>query len=315
MSATALADEQRLANYQAGAALLERWIGDQLRYGFAALESDARARLEAFAALLTDAQLPGPAEALRSFASRVGVDADWAADLLRELGYWHLLARLVQQPARLAPYQLDGVLLALGLRVRRAALTEEPPTHVQTWTCVGVTHSERAGVFARHTYWLGERRGLWAEQHEYNYGSPPAPSQTVVGDAGAFGMYVYPGGLPGRVALPDKRRLARAEVAPPAFATLAEQRATNHRLLADQPWRRAGYFAVEGVEVRLTGDAVLLTDAAGEAVELPADRDATSSWQLLAVAGAAPAHVYGTLLRGRLRVLAVWQAGRLTAID
>ena len=311
---TDLVDAQRLANFKAGARLLQDWLQDQVRFGLATIEADPRGHFEQIAAQLTDAQLPGPAESLRALSQRVAEGGNWIEVVLDTLGYWHLQTSLMLQPERLTPQQLDGVLLALGLRVRKATLQGQETSPAQRWSCIGLTLTERSNVFARCVYWLGETTSAWAEQLDFNYGGPPTPIATQIGDAGTFGVHAYPGGLPGRALLPERRSLSNSTHAPPAHASIAQQQAYAERLLIEQPWRRRIPFLLAVARLKIEGDRLLLVDNTGEALAVPATDSDTAAWQLLAVSGGDSCHVYGVMTSGSLELLSVYCEGRLSGL-
>ena len=304
--------EQKMSNFKAGAERLAGWIADQVRFGLADLERDPRERLEAIATQLTDAQLPGPAAALRDWIPRVGGDEDWAEGLLRELGYWHLQCRLMAKADALGPELRAGLLVNFGHRVRADALTAGEPSHADTWTCVGIEAGESKNVYFRRVYWRGTRPDHAAVQVAYQYGAPPPPTQTAVGTAGEFGVHAYPGGMPARVALPASIAVARAERCPHAHATWLEQERWQEGVMARQPWRRAFPVALALAAVEYGEGRVSLADRLGRVVRVRADADDAPSWRLLALGGGAEGvAVFGEWRRGALSLRAAWAGGAM----
>lgn len=311
--ATYVLSEQRERNLRAGVAWMGGWLADQLTYGLAAIESDPRGRLDGAAARLTDAQLPGPAGALRDWSGRVGEEADWAEGLLREFGYWHLLCAMARNLGALPPEQRDGVLGALGVNIRKSVLEAAAPVAFDRWACVGVETGESANVHFRRTYWAGTSLAHRGVQLDFNYGSPVPAGQVSTGTAGEFGVRAYPGGLPGRILAPAGYTLALADVPPAHHATWGRERSANEALLARQPWRRDLPLAVGPLRVSLAGQRIALVDDGGEAVVLAADRDAATAWNALATAGGAGAVCYGVWRAGRPHLHAVWAGAALRA--
>ena len=311
--ATYALSEQRERNLRAGVAWFGGWLADQLTFGLAAIESDPRGRLDEAAARLTDAQLPGPAGALRDWGGRIGEVADWPEGLLREFGYWHLLCALARDLEGLPPEQRDGVLGALGVNIRRSVLEAAAPVAFDRWACVGVEAGESANVHFRRTYWSGTSLAHRAVQLDFNYGSPVPAGPVSTGTAGEFGVRAYPGGLPGRILAPAGYTPALADAPPAHHATWGEERSANAALLARKPWRRDLPLAVGPLRVALAGRRVVLLDARGEAVALAADRDAAAVWGALAIAGGTEAVGYGVWRSGRPHLHAVWADAAMRA--
>ena len=307
---------QKLSAYRAGAELLERWLRDQMVFGLAAVESDPEGRLEQIAAQLTDAQLPAPASALRGLKRVVGVHADWPERIFAEFGYWYTLCRLLRRPEQLTREQLGGTLAAFGLNLRRAKVLEEGPQRLDTWTCVGRETGSDEQLHFRRTYWMGTVPDAYGVQLEFSYGSPPAPSLVETGAQAEFAMRIYPAGLPGRVALPERFSVVTATEPPPCHADWATQVDADVRLVVRQPWRRELPVAVGGLSPGLRGDQLWLSDAGGEARAVDAGPDDRPAWRLHALAGGRPCVVYGVQRAGgHLALLSAWVDGRLYALS
>ena len=303
--------EQKLINMRAGAERFGRWLEDQMVYGLAALESDPYGRIEQIAAQLTDAQLPGPAGALREWTARIGGEATWAEDFARELGYWHLQCKLIARVESTESELSQGVLAAFGHRVRAATLQENEPTNADRWTCVGIELGEKAGVYSRRTYWCGttpEHRGT---QLVFNYGSPLPPTQNTVGTVTETGVHVFPGGLPGRIVLPANVTVGEAREVPHRWADWHQLRTSGEALLRRQPWRRELPVAVGDLTAQVEHETCRLVDVRGAAFAKTLDKESVAAWRLLATVGSDPFTLYGVLRDGRLVMHSVWHGGRL----
>lgn len=303
--------EQRARHMAAGLTWFSGWLCDQLADGLAVAESDPLAHLGEAAARLTDAQLPGPARALRDWIDRVGLEADWAEGYLTELGYWHLLTELGRDLERRPPEFRAGVLSALGVNARRGELEAREPVSEDVWTCLGIETGERERVFFRRIYWAGSRAEHRATQLDFNYGAPVAPSQVEVGTAGRFGVRTYPEGLPGRILAPSGYTPERASRPAHHHRTWSEQRSAGARLLAHRPWLRELPLAVGPVRLQLLDGLLFLLDESGAGPALPAGRDDVTAWRLLGMAGGGEAVVFGNLRDRRVELLSVWVAGAM----
>ena len=82
-------------------------------------------------------------------------------------------------------------------------------------------------------------------------------------------------------------------------------------MLSRRPWLREVPLAVGPVRAEVAGARLLLRDAAGEIVALPAGRDDEASWRLLALAAGVDAVVFGNMRSGHPDLTSVWTASGL----
>ncbi|MFK8056614.1 MAG: hypothetical protein AB8F78_10880 [Saprospiraceae bacterium] len=309
-------NEQRWINMQRGADLLERWLEDQLVYGLAALESDAETRIEAIAAQLVDNHLPGAASSLRKLTPLIGAEQGWEDVVLKELGYWHLIARISRKPEDLSADQLGGILLTLGHRFRKTDITAAEPIPAQRWTCVGIREGEDQNVYYRRSYWRGAIAGHAGVQLQFQYGFAVPFGQTEVGTSAVIPVHCYPGGLPGRLELPEQMTLTPYDACPHHFSTWQAQQLANEEVLTLQPWSRAMPVAIGPLTVRFdeSVEGLRLLDVKGEVVIQPCGKTDDASWTLLSVAATSPVVVFGQYEMGNLILHAGWVEGRLYAL-
>ena len=310
-----LVDEQKLANFLAGAAHFTGWLEDQLVFGISSIEADPYNSLEDIASRLTDFQLPGPAAALRDWIGKIGKEENWTTEFLLELGYWHLQCALLHNPTSITQQQLDAVLVNFGQRIRQAELLSNEPTNLDTWTCVGIQEGENKNVYYRRTYWQGSLANHAAVQLAFNYGGPVAPSSTNVGTCGEFGVHSYPGGLPGRVIFPQKISLKKRSIDPFVHADWGAQQAYQRSLIATQPWRREMPVAINLGNVEKVADCLQLIDCHGVAFDLPLGENDKAAWQLWSIAACKPCKVFAILRQNNLELLSVSIAEELYQLE
>ncbi len=309
-------NEQRWINMQRGIDLLERWLEDQLVYGLAALESDADTRIEAIAAQLVDNHLPGAASSLRKLAPLIGIEKEWEQAVLKEFGYWHVMARMSRKLKQLSDDQLGGLLLTLGHRFRKTDILASDPLPEQYWTCVGLEEGDDQNVYYRRTYWRGAIAEHAGVQLVFQYGAPVPLGQTEVGTSSKMAIHAYPGGLPGRLELPDQIAISSKEACPHHFATWQAQQDANEAILIRQPWSRSIPVAVGPLTVRFdeSRESLHLLDVKGEEVIQPCGKTDDASWTLLSLAAKTPVTVFGQFEMGNLVLHSVWLGERLHAL-
>ncbi len=325
LASIGLADS-RWANMLAGVERFDRWLEDQLLFGFATIEADPYASLEPVAARLTDDQLGGAAAAIRGWIARVGTGPAWVERLGEDFGYWHLLNRMALRHERLTDEQFAGVAFAFGYRLQAAKLDALGMRLADRWTCVGVETGSEEALFYRRTHWRGHGPDAAGTQHIYSYGSPPPASTLRVGDWSETSMFVYPDGLPGRLVLPEGVTVRGKGEAMHYFGSWAEQGAWQASCLRRQPWRRYFPLAVGPVRLKLSremtgGHEVRISDTVGgtvsvrlSKVEPPTDASQRAWVQLLACVGAEGFVLFGEAGRGQVRAWSYWLDGALQAV-
>ena len=309
-------NEQRWINMQRGIDLLERWLEDQLVYGLAALESDAETRIESIAAQLVDNHLPGAASSLRKLTSLIGSEQGWEEDVQQELGYWHLISKISRKPALLSQDQLGGLLMTLGHRFRKTDITSAEPLPASRWTCVGIEEGDDQNVYYRRTYWRGAVAKYAGVQLVFQYGAPIPIGQTEVGTSAVIAVHAYPGGLPGRLEVPDQITLTPYDKCPHHFPTWQAQQDANEAVLVLQPWSRSMPISVGPLTVRFDEslESLCLLDLKSEVVLQPCGKTDDASWTLLSLAAGTPAVVFGQYEMGQLILHAAWVGERLYAL-
>ncbi len=313
--------ETRWVNMLAGVERFERWMEDQVLFGFANIEADPFASLEPLAARLIDDQLGGVAGAMRGWIGRVGVQTDWVERLGEEFGYWHLLNRMLQQHERLDRQQFAGIVFAFGYRFQVAKLDALGLRHADRWTCIGVETGNEEALFYRRTHWRGTSSAAFGIQHTYNYGSPLPSSTLTVGEWSETSMHVYPDGLPGRLVLPEGVTIHTGGTVPHHLPSWGEQRLWQATCLRQQPWRRSFPIGVGPVRIELSrttfGEHVVhLIDSEGQRVALPlaatahaTDTRQAALLQLIACVGSEPFVLFGESSEGQIKVMSYWMVG------
>jgi len=306
-------NEQRWINMQRGIDLLTRWLEDQLVYGLAALESDAETRIEAIASQLVDNHLPGAASSFRKLTPIIGKEQAWEDAVLKEIGYWHLISRISRKLDQLSDDQLGGLLLTLGHRFRKTDITTTEPLAVQRWTCVGIEEGDDQNVYYRRTYWRGSVAEQAGVQLVFQYGAPVAPGQTAVGTSANIALHAYPGGLPGRVELPEQITLTPFEGCPSHFSSWQAQQDANEALLKQQPWARSMPVAIGPLRIRFDEslERLCLLDLKGEEVLQPCGKTDNASWTLLSIAAHTPTTIFGQFEMGELVLHSAWVGDKL----
>lgn len=287
-AARAAQREERVA---AGLDELDQWLADQVRGGLAHLTD---VRLEAMAARMVDAQVPGVANRLRGLQ---GVTRSRAERLLSELSLLRLLVQGYRNADALPGDLRATVRSHLGFTTPRDDVHALPGV-ADTWVVVGMRDSDDEQVPTRRLWLRGQRTGRWALVLQFAPVGQQFDASLIPELATEATLHFYPGRPPLR-ALVGRRENDEHHLSgwlPDAggvAAAVSEYRAA----LAADPWLTSWPAMVRGRAC--PANSWSLVDDQGERVTLVgAARDL---WQLLALSGGQPTTVFGELSPAGLR--------------
>lgn len=271
--------EQRRARVDLGLAELDRWLGDQVRTGLAALPRAGYAHFDAVAARMVDAQAPGVASTLRSIPGEL-VGADWPQRALHALGGLRLLiaahTRLDQLPDDLAATVRSRV----GYPTSKDDVFRGPAVG-DRWHALAAVDTIDDQLETRRVWLLGERTGRWAMW--LTFAAPGQSLDTSVrqGQVIDGDLHFYPGSGQYR-ALVGVGHCTEPMPFPPAGSQLDEVREQFAEVLAADPWAGRMPALVCGVPLPPgePGEPWQWRDAAGETVSL--EPTALDPWTVLA---------------------------------
>lgn len=299
---------KRLERMRDGGAELARWLADQVRHGLATYPQQPPAYFASVAARMVDAQAPGLATEIFRLEASIHSGDGWPQRVLGQLGRMHLLSEGLSRFESLpAPLQSD-LRAALGWPLEKEDVLAGSPRLTDDWQVLGQSCAERDSLWERRTWLLGEACSQPALLLDFSHGQRNFALPLAVGVSFRATLAYYPAAWPLRALLVDApaqaRPLSRPFPAQPDFASALAARA---EALAANPWLLGSPFTIAGVIPVRRGETRWLRDAAG--TELPLQMAEPAAWELLAVSGGRPIHVFGEWSDGALRVLSGWADG------
>jgi hypothetical protein len=307
--------DKRAANVEGGLAILDTWLADLAQSGLAGLRSKPAGDWEAMAARLVDMQAPGLATRLRRagmliYASSRG---GWEPAVARELGQLALLGQGYRRLATLPPALQQDVKSAIGWTVNQDDVLAEPgqPDH---WQVFGNHTESDARVSRRACYLRGRDSGRWAMLLQFSAGGQALPPPLLPGTWYRGTLHYYPGAAPLRVVFGGDVQMTPETSMPEAdaldIAVLLDRYAAA---LAANPFLEHYPMQLDGVVPQVDGGRWSLR-AAGGAL-LPVQDGFRQGWQLHAVAGGAPANVFGVWDGMAFLPLSIASGARLYVLD
>lgn len=274
----------REARVAAGLAELDRWLHDRVRGGLAALQAEAPAAFDTFAARMVDAQAPGVARLLRGAGELAATGPGWQGRLLDRLARLHLLARAYAGLAGLPPATQADVRATIGFTQSQEELLAGPGLR-DRWLVLGRRVEEEERLRVQRTWLWGAASGRPALVLEFSAGGQPLDRSLVPGASLDAELVFYPGAAPLRALV---RARAGVPGAPPPLpgAPLGEAVGAYAAALAANPWLERYPLLVGPCALARADERWLARDEAGHALPLPPRFE--GAWHLLAITGGRP---------------------------
>lgn len=293
----------------AGAAELERRLGDLLRGGLAAADGPGYGQWEETAARMVDAQAPGLASRVRELAAARGSDGDWASRLLAECALLHMLNQGFLRLDRLPESLAATVRTRVGIPVDTAALLASVPPVRDHWLVLARTDGDDGRLITRKIWLRGRRTGRMALLLSYGAGGRAPELSLPTGSVLDADLAYYPAARPLRAALAARHAAPEPCPGQPPGGDVRQALAAYGDALRDDPWLDAWPVLLDAV-VPVPGPdgRWQLVDAQGGSA-LPVDhrhRERTALWQLTAISGGHPVTVFGECGHRGFTPLTTW---------
>lgn len=302
--AAAKREAARRERMTAGLDELERWLGDQVRQGFARLPAQPAGWGE-IAARMVDAQLPGLAWRLRPLESVAGRGENWSARLLARFGQLQFLIDACRRRDELPDPVRADVDAALGLTLDKERVMAGGARLADAWLVLGQSIEQEDRLWVRRAWLLGRQSGRRALLLDYAHGGGRFEPALITGATLRMTLAFYPGAAPLRALIADTPALI-PEVQEPPASPLAAALDSLSAALAANPWQWPQPLLISDGAPALAGWRLQTADGRCLPLRL-SDEDA---WPLVAESGGAPVTVFGEWDGEELRPLACW-AGAL----
>jgi hypothetical protein len=290
----------REAKVRRGLQELGLWLHDVARGGLASLQSKPPSFYEEVAARLVDAQAPGVARLVRALADVSPARVDWAEQVLAQLGRIHLLMQGYENLPNLPGAVQDDIRAAIGWTVDQAALLASPGVQ-DTWWVRGQVTEQDDRLRARRTWLQGVTTRQNALVLDFAHGTQPFTTAYPVESSFAGEIVFFPSNHPQRALVKCQRVLREdgQDLMPTGYCRHADALDAYACAIGAHPWLERFPMPLMNVLPVRTGERWVLRDTDGRLLELASRPD--EAWQLLAVSGGQPVHVFaewdGTALK------------------
>ncbi len=297
---------QRFERVREGIEGLDLWMQDLVRHGVAAADAFgvANGGWDAQAARLVDAQAPGLASRVRGLAYVPRATADWAADLVAELGRIALLTEAFRNLESLDEPLRADIRQLIGWTTKEEEVVAAGDMTLDDWIVLGQATDEDERFRSQRTYLAGQRSRRSAMVLQFAATGEPFAEVLIPGTHFEAVLAFWPSAAPLRALVHERRTPASTYdgrlPGSPTFAAFLDDVAG---VRARQPWTmRLPCVVCDVVPGLENEDTWWLVDRSHDALPL-ASRDA---WPLLAISGGHPIDVMGEWDGRYMRPLFAW---------
>jgi hypothetical protein len=294
-----VAQQRRAANrdkkVDRGVDELRRWLADLTRGGLAAAQSQPWQWWDQMIRRMIDAQARGLANRVRrlaEIAAVAGQRGDWPERMLDEVGALYLLCEAWTRRDTLPPETAQAMRARIGYTVTTAEVSQSGRRITDTWAVLGQRVDEDRQLRSLRQWLYGERSGEVVSYLSFAVTGQPLEPGLPPGTRSEATVVLYPGSLPHRVLIAERRDHGRPLGPLPGASDWDEALSGVAEVLAVDPWADVLPMAVRAVAVLpADGGSWLLRDRAGRAMPIASPREVR--WRLLALSGGSPVDVAG----------------------
>ncbi len=311
-----VAQAKRLAARQkkvdAGMAELDLWLGDLVRRGFAAAQTEPFSFWDQAAARLVDAQAPGLASGVRSLARIPAAGGgDWPSRMLEEVGLLHLGVEGYRSFAELDEPSREDLATLIGFTRSHDDVLAGPRVRDQ-WSVVGRVVVEDERIPLQRVWLHGAATDRFALLLSFSAPGQSFDTSAVVGTVIDADLVFYPGAVPERALVAERFGEPTAIKTVTASSSFAAALARVGRALAANPFLARFPLLVEGVSIHPTDSHVIMSDRDGD--ELPLVGAEETAWMIAALTGGHPATLFAEWDHRGLHAVGLGFDGRLVPL-
>jgi hypothetical protein len=298
---------QRLERVRGGIEAFDLWMQDLVRHGLGSIDGAGQGPWEAQAARLVDAQAPALASRVRGLGYVPRATAEWADDLLAELGRLALLTEGFHRLDRLPEPLRADVRQLVGWTIREDEVVAGGDLVDDEWVVLGQATDEDERFRTQRTYLKGVRDARLAMVLQFAAGTEPFSDTIVPATRFEAVLAFWPGAVPLRALMHERRGAAVSwDGRLPGSSTFSAFLTEVATALARQPWlTRLPCVVCDVVPACESERAWWLIDRERAALPL-AGRD---GWSLLAISGGHPIDVMAEWDGRALRPLFAYSPG------
>lgn len=300
--------EKRESNIRAGIEELSRFLGDVLRQGLAAAQSQPTRYWEDAAARLVDAQAPGLARLVRELGETIGAGPGWHSRFLRRVARLHLATEGYRRLDNLPADTQHDLRTLVGWTQSKEEVLEQPMVE-GPWCVVAQQIEEEDRLTVQRTWLVRRSDGRPALLLDFAPMGQPLDASLVVGSILPADIAYYPGAEPLRAIVKQRTGPLESFTEIPGAQTIDQALSAYATGLANNPWIDRWPMSLAAVtpvpSFDKAGDAARWRLRDCDGAELPLRAPFADGWTLLALSGGKPISIFGEWDGEQLTLLGV----------
>lgn len=305
--------EQRVSG---GIQELELWLRDLLRQGLAAARDQPPGFWETPASRLVDAQAPGLARRVREMAGIAASGQGWQDRLLRAAARLYLIMTAYPRLDMLSGDLQAELRTLIGWNQNQEDLLQQGDGVRDHWLVAAQwIREENTGTLHRAPNLRAQRTWLWGQEQrqaalvlDFAAVGQPLNNSLIPGSMVEGEVVFFPGAYPIRALVRSQLASPAAAAAPAGDPDLGSAYGRYAAALAANPWLEIFPFMLADVRPIQQGKVWHILDRSGRA--LPVAARFPAGWQLYALSGGYPLHLFAEWDGEKLWPLSAWADGR-----
>lgn len=291
----------RLQQMSSGLDDLERWLHDIIKEGLATLYHRPPTYWKEWSAQLHNAKMGNLAKRIEQIPILFSTE-DWHEVLLAELGDLYLIIRGFRQLEQLPEGLQHELFNSIGVNVKRNDLLELDAVN-DHWIIVAQREGIEDKLRFQRTWLYGKKTEQYALLLEYAWGDTPFAYTWNIGKTLEAAFIFYPAQFLQRAICKTFQYAPEDSSDLPTYSNFSSFQSAYTKAIAKNPWLTVFPAAVAQLIPVVKDNQLHLLDSSHQCLALKAVPENTM-WQLIALSGGHPIHIFGEWEKGNWTILA-----------
>jgi len=298
--------EKRLKQMAKGLDELEIWLHDILRTGLAILPQQPRSYWENWQAKLVDAKMKGISKRFEYLFFCLK-EENWHELVLAEIGDIYLMVKGFRNLEQLPEPLQQELFTIIGVNIKKQEVLENQGIEDE-WCVLALQEAEEERLLYQRCWLYGKNSKQFALHLDFAWGSEPFSIEWKVGSVVQGELVYYPSSYSQR-ALFRTFQLTKQAIEMEGFLDLQSFKDVYAKAISTNPWLFQFPTFLENVIPIVEKESLQLLDIQGQTLPCVVNNE-LHSWQLLAMSGGHPIHVFGIWEKKVFLPLAAQKDGR-----
>lgn len=305
ISSKALLERRKIM--KSGIEILDKWLHQLVRHGFAEVQHKPLSYWDDIAAQLVDAKLGEIAKRIRAVKEFIG-DETWAQQLSALVGELYLYVKTYKKHEELPPAFAKDIDSYAGITPKRGAVLETKGIE-DHWYVLGQVFGVEEQLSYRRTWLWGVKSGVPALNLAYSWGGQPYLHDFAKAKVYNASLHFYPSAYPLRAITEEVHLLKNATHHPQNGYTAIKHFLTHFaEAKALNPFLQNFPVLLHQVVLWMDNKTLTLVDSNKQTLVIHCEEE--KAWQLLAFGAGGEVTFFGEWQDGSMTPHAVWKEER-----